>query len=272
MVRLVPLPTLASWPNNQQLTLRSSASQGKKDYGDADGSGEHTASDSDGGNGGHPSDNERHEDDDDDRGHHSRRKRGGAGGGTGAGQAAPGDRQLESGKTPWIIGGVVAVIVVVVLCVGLILLTWFEADNKVSECGSKAGDEDYVIRVGPDLYGSSSGISTLCGTFLTLYHLEKDAYVRASVEGLCDECTGHNLIVSQAVFHSLTDNLDIGMTLSQYWLTDAEHEPKRTIKSPGAGDEEGATRTTGEAGATETGGAGGNGRTRPAADEADLDA
>lgn len=62
------------------------------------------------------------------------------------------------------------------------------------------------------------------------------------------------------------------MTLSQYWLTDAEHEPKHTIKSPGAGDEGGAARTAGGVDATQTGGAGGDGRTRGAVGEADLDA
>ena len=77
------------------------------------------------------------------------------------------------------------------------------AANDKTECGTQPTDGDYVVKVSPEVvrrparaprflfstaltlsmrsqYGSTTGPSTVCGTWITLYQLEKDAYTRAT--------------------------------------------------------------------------------------------
>ena len=158
----------------------------------------------------------------------------------------------------------------------------------MTECGTEPTDGDYVVKVSPEIvrptaralpslprvsltlstrpqYGSTSGASSVCGTWITLYQLEKDAYTRATsasrtlslsprpfrrlsradltssracspaVEGVCPECTGHNLILSQATFNALTQDMKLGTTLAQFWLTDDAHKPKASLSSAATG-------------------------------------
>ncbi|KAJ8292631.1 hypothetical protein OF846_004393 [Rhodotorula toruloides] len=112
-------------------------------------------------------------------------------------------------------------------------ITWFEASSELSECGTKAKDTDLVVRVSEEL-------------------LEKDSYVRATIEGISGNITGHNLDLSQAAFKGLTSNLKLGTTLVQWYLTDDKHRPKASLKSYPVGgggatetDETGGTVLTG---------------------------
>ncbi|GAA5892639.1 hypothetical protein JCM8208_005871 [Rhodotorula glutinis] len=114
-------------------------------------------------------------------------------------------------------------------------IQWLYAAEDATECGTQPTDGDYVVKVSPEVYGSTSGVSSVCGTWITLYQLEKDAYTRATIEGVCAECTGHNLILSQATFNALTQDMKLGTTLAQFWLTDDAHKPKASLSSAAAG-------------------------------------
>ncbi|GAA5821037.1 hypothetical protein JCM3770_004347 [Rhodotorula araucariae] len=110
-------------------------------------------------------------------------------------------------------------------------IKWFYAEDDLTECKTKPRDSDFVVKVSPELYGSVQGVSSLCGKWITLYQLERDSYTRATIEGVCSTCTGHNLLLSKAVFTALTQNLKLGTTLAQFWVTDEAHEPKGSLKS-----------------------------------------
>ncbi|BGP57395.1 hypothetical protein JCM8202v2_005036 [Rhodotorula sphaerocarpa] len=104
-------------------------------------------------------------------------------------------------------------------------ITWFEAPNAISECGSLASDNDYVVRISAELYGDACSTSPLCGKWITLYQLEKDATAHATIQGISSNMTGHNLDLSRNTFEHLTSNLNLGTTLAQWWLTDEAHQP-----------------------------------------------
>ncbi|GAA5880267.1 hypothetical protein JCM3774_002473 [Rhodotorula dairenensis] len=110
-------------------------------------------------------------------------------------------------------------------------ITWFKAPKQVSECGTKASDKDYVVRISRELYGDPTSVSPLCGTWITMYQLEKDAMVRATIEGISSNMTGHNLDLSRQVFEALTSNLELGTTLAQWWLTEEKHRPAASLSS-----------------------------------------
>ncbi|GAA5965857.1 hypothetical protein JCM8115_003027 [Rhodotorula mucilaginosa] len=113
-------------------------------------------------------------------------------------------------------------------------ITWFHASKEVSECGSKASNDNYVVRVSPELYGDPESVSPLCGTWISLYQLEKDSMVRATIEGISPNMTGHNLDLSRKVFQALTSNLKLGTTLAQWWLTEEKHRPSASLSSAAA--------------------------------------
>lgn len=83
--------------------------------------------------------------------------------------------------------------------------------KEASECGTKASNDDYVVRISPELvspfsenpfreaarradaarrqYGDPESVSPLCGTWISLYQLEKDSGVRATSEcGVFSDC------------------------------------------------------------------------------------
>lgn len=61
------------------------------------------------------------------------------------------------------------------------------------------------------------------------------APIRSPVEGISPNMTGHNLDLSPKVFKALTsNNLKLGMTLAQWWLTDEKHRPHSSLSRPTA--------------------------------------
>ncbi|BGP13443.1 hypothetical protein JCM10213v2_001363 [Rhodosporidiobolus nylandii] len=110
-------------------------------------------------------------------------------------------------------------------------ITWFQANDSFTPCHTTPNDGDYVVHVSPELWGDITTTSELCGTWITMYQLERDSYVRATIEGFCATCAGHNIDLSRAAFWGMTENMKLGTTLAQWWLTDADHQPEYTLKS-----------------------------------------
>ncbi|GAA5860130.1 hypothetical protein JCM8547_009194 [Rhodosporidiobolus lusitaniae] len=123
-------------------------------------------------------------------------------------------------------------------------ITWFQANGSQSECLTTANDGDYVVHISAELYGTSTPVSGLCGKWMTLYQLETDSYARATIEGICQTCTGRNLDLSRATFNALTQDMELGTTLAHWWWTDAAHQPDATLSSSYGDDvEDSETRT-----------------------------
>ncbi|GAA5939646.1 RlpA-like double-psi beta-barrel domain-containing protein [Sporobolomyces koalae] len=108
-------------------------------------------------------------------------------------------------------------------------ITWFNDEHLTTPCGSNPNDGDYVVRVSRDLYGDSKAVSSLCGRWISLYQLETDSYTKATIEGVCSTCIGHNIDLSRATFWALTQNMKLGTTLAQWWWTAPEDQPENTL-------------------------------------------
>ena len=86
--------------------------------------------------------------------------------------------------------------------ISLTPMTPLPTAKEASECGTKASNDDYVVRISPELvspfseipfreaarradaarrqYGDPESVSPLCGTWISLYQLEKGSMVRAT--------------------------------------------------------------------------------------------
>ncbi|GAA5898924.1 RlpA-like double-psi beta-barrel domain-containing protein [Sporobolomyces salmoneus] len=110
-------------------------------------------------------------------------------------------------------------------------ITWFNDEDIVTPCGSNPNDGDYVVRVSQELYGNPNSVSSVCGKWISLYQLETNSYTKATIEGVCSDCTGNNVVLSRATFWALTQNMKLGTTLAQWWWTPKEDRPENTLKS-----------------------------------------
>lgn len=93
--------------------------------------------------------------------------------------------------------------------------TYFNiATGDESPCGTTPTDDDYVIHISPQVWGSVAKKSYLCGRWVSIWNGKWQ--VQATIQGLCATCVGNDIDLSRATFAGLGESLSIG-TLNVTW-------------------------------------------------------